>query len=103
MNYYNHVKQIALNEINYIEYHIEEVKESIKAMKAQLGKAGYRVEFNYEGQEVFCSVFAKNKPKSCTVAQAKCSNDDVYIKELGEYLALARATDVILGDNKEGE
>ena len=102
------IEDWAKARINRNENLIKNIKNDIDNLKAKLGKKGYRVEFvedktcdDIKG-EIICDVSRKGEsfPKNMQLrTRATCSKEDVYIREFGEYLALARAANIIL---KEG-
>ena len=99
------IEDWAKHRINRNEKLIKRIKNDIDSLKAKLGKRGYRVVFiedktcdNIEG-EIICDVSRKGEsfPKNMQLrTRATCSKDDVYIREFGEYLSLARAANIIL-------
>lgn len=131
----NKIEEHALNYVNEIQKDLRDIQFNINVMKAELGKAGFEVEFL--GKEVFpdlsednihdcsiihhridaselhsggflipnksekftiCKVKKKNSDDVIVKTKAKVAEGDINIELLGEYLSLARATRIVLGD-----
>jgi hypothetical protein len=127
----------ALVHINDIQETFDYIQDNINIMKAELGKAGFEVEFERvsdrvrvcdSGEKILkaddsnihhiaiptfhaggflneannnltvCKVKKKNNDNIIIKTKAEVTKEDLNIKLLGEYLSLARATRIVLGD-----
>jgi len=137
MRNYQFDAEVALSDINYIQELFKNIKKKINQMKAELGKAGFEVEFERVSNSVrvcdsgekilkadgsnihhiaipafhaggflsepnnnitICKISKKNSDDVIIKTKAEVADDDLNIELLGEYLSLARATRILLGD-----
>lgn len=123
----NIADDIALEHVNGIQKIFKEFQGNIDYMKGNLGKAGYEVEFDRPALEAFdeihlhhplygqrlnsldkikelnkqiiiCKISKKNCNEILVQTKAETAEGDFDVELLGKYLALARATRIILGD-----
>lgn len=91
--------------INSFQHNVNIAKKQINLMKEKLGKAGYEVKLLskdlVDKKRYICFVRPKEgkQEKKEIRTEAICAEQDYNIPILGKYLALARATEIILGDN----
>ena len=101
-------KKIALINVNEIQITLNAVKRTTKKNKKKLEKEGWEIKFaekipvNLTKKEnkkpkTFCKATkeVENDKKIVIEKKAECAENDVYIEELGEYLALARVYSAI--------
>jgi hypothetical protein len=125
MNKYKSDEVLALINVNYFQERLRNVKKKINQMKAELGKAGFEVEFEevcdtlkfcdsddihihpvfvaggYLNNITICKISKKNSDDVIIKTKAEVAEGDLNIELLGEYLSLARATRIVLGDYNE--
>jgi len=133
----NNLEKHALNYVNELQKDFRDIQLNINLMKAELGKAGFEVEFERVSNSVrvcdsgekilkadgsnihhiaipafhaggflsepnnnitICKISKKNSDDVIIKTKAEVADDDLNIELLGEYLSLARATRIVLGD-----
>ena len=97
----------AIKRMDIIQRRLRIIQREINEMKAELGKAGFKVEINIYIGKTICEVYPKNSkeiedPKIIIRTKAELAEDDYDIPLLGKYLALRRAYAIVILDNKEG-
>lgn len=101
MDNYQLELEVTLRNVNYIQNVFKDIKRAINSMKEELSKAGFRVEFDstpFDNRTIRCSVFKKGSKELIVKQDATVAEGDYPVRLLGEYLSLARATRIILGD-----
>lgn len=110
MRKYRKVDEQALNNVNYFQGLLKDAQGEINKMKGDLGRAGFKVRFETIGGIAFdgvqssvpatvnCKISKKKTNEVIVQTKAEAAKDDFDIKILGKYLALARASRMILGD-----
>ena len=97
----------AINRMDNVQHRLRVIQGEINEMKAELGKAGFKVGINIYMGKTICDVYPKNSkenedPKRIIRTKAELAEDDYNIPLLGKYLALRRAYAIVILDNKEG-
>lgn len=133
----NNSEKHALNYVNELQKDFRDIQLNINLMKAELGKAGFKVEFERVSNRIrvcdsrekilkadgfnihhiaipafhtggflseannnitVCKVKKKNSDDVIIKTKAEVAEGDLNIELLGEYLSLARAARIVLGD-----
>lgn len=126
MKNYRKADEVALNNVNYFQGLLKDAQGEINKMKGDLGRAGFEVELKKEGRPeerthlyncgtvipvpagillsenikevTICKIRKKESSEVVAQAKAEIAEGDIDIEVLGKYLALARASRMILGD-----
>lgn len=109
-------EEFALENIDRIQEEFKRVKSDTDYLKGMLGKVGYEVVFEQVSvmngvqkllilgdasagsKKIRCHVIPKDKKDPVVTTKAEVAEGDLPLKQLGEYLALARATKLIMGE-----
>jgi hypothetical protein len=100
-------KEIALRNINKFQNFIKRIKKQKERAIETLVNEGWKIEFGYQGElfdigedTVVC--FATKEVGEDKIVQfkrkAKVEPEDIYLVELGEYLALSKVFIAIKGE-----
>ena len=94
----------AIKRMDIIQRRLRIIQREINEMKADLGRAGFKVDFFGEGITTTCRILPKKDEyqKEELRTKAELAEDDYNIPLLGQYLALRRAHAIVILDNKEG-
>lgn len=100
-------EETALSGINSVQDYLKVIKDRTESMKDELKSIGWDIRL-HGCRDLVCT----NKETICTAAkkvdddkklviekQANLADSDVYIEELGRYLALSRVYSAILEGN----